>query len=135
MIMPLDNPTIQQQYFKQQLETGIRKILATQLAIATDKIYSDPYNARRRSGALRVSLENPSYMITGSGSGVNAEVKWPTYIRFLDMKRFGNKKIYNRPVWGILYKETYNNIRYEFSDWLRKNFPDKLKIALNPQTK
>ncbi len=43
------------------------------------------------------------------------------------MKRLGNYRIYNRPVWGILYKETFNDIRFEFSAWLRKNLADSIR--------
>ncbi len=64
--------------------------------------------------------------VAGSGSSLYATIVYPTYIRFLDMKRLGNYRIYNRPIWGILYRQTLRDIRYEFSDWLAKFVSSRL---------
>ncbi len=73
------------------------------------------------------ALTNPRYLLTPDGEGVRAETTLPTYIRFLDMKRHGNYQIYNRQIWGILYNETLQNTKYEFSDWLRKYTTESLE--------
>ena len=80
------------------------------------------------------ALTNPRYRISPDGAGVRTETTLPTYIRFLDMKRHGNYQIYNRQVWGILYKETLQNVKYEYRDWLEKHFPELLK-QINNQSK
>lgn len=108
------------QYFRHQLEKSFRDIFNEQSQIAEERIYQTP-ELTSRSGALRAALQNPVYSISQSGQGVVAEIKYPKYVRFLDMKRNGNKRIYNRPVWGTMYGEALDNIRYEFRDWLRKN--------------
>jgi hypothetical protein len=118
-------PDVVFKYFREYVNRGIRKIFAEQRSIAASKIYGkQAYRAdggmRSRSGRLQQALEARSYIITGSGSTLSASVNYPTYIRFLDMKRIGNYRIYNRPIWGILYKETFRDLRYEFSDWLQK---------------
>ena len=73
------------------------------------------------------ALMHPQYRISADGPGIKAETTLPTYIRFLDMKRLGNWKIYNRQIWGILYKETLNNTKYEYRDWLKEHFPALLE--------
>lgn len=71
-------------------------LLAKQSAIAADSF-------ARRSGRLQDSFSSAS-----SVSGPMAQLSYPKYIRFLDMKRGrgGIKKrhapIYSRPVWGYL---------------------------------
>lgn len=112
------------QYFTDQLRRGFRKIFETQRGIAQSQIYSQQAyrtdgTRRSRSGQLMAALNSPSYTFAPSGVGVKATVNYPTYLRFLDMKRMGNYRIYNRPIWGILYKETFNNIRYEFREWVQ----------------
>ena len=117
------------EYFREQLEKGVRDIYEAQLLIATQRIYQVGSARRRyqgvgrsvqgRSGELRSSLESPRYRIDPSGGGVELQAQVPEYIRFLDMKKYGNFRIYNRQVWGILYKEILNNIKYEFRDWLK----------------
>ncbi len=42
------------------------------------------------------------------------------------MKLIGNYRIYNRPIWGIFYKETFNDIKYEFADWCKQNIADSI---------
>ncbi len=120
------------QYITEHLRKGFRNIFAEQRDVAAKKIYghkaitTDGY-PRSRSLVLEQSLQNPDYTINPSGSGISARVNYPSYIRFLDMKRLGNYRIYNRPIWGILYNETFQNIRYEFGDWLRKKFGEEIR--------
>lgn len=108
----METEGIKAQYFKQQLEKGIRDILEAQRLIASSRIYQKGHDRVReqrngatiqgRSGALMAALTNPRYRISPDGAGVRTETTLPTYIRFLDMKRHGNYQIYNRQVWGIL---------------------------------
>lgn len=119
-------------YFAEYVNRGFRRIFEEQRRIAAAKIYGkQAYRTdgtpRSRSGRLQQALASPTFSITGSGSGISAKAQYPTYLRFLDMKRLGNYRIYNRPVWGILYKETFNDIRFEFSAWLRKNLADSIR--------
>lgn len=133
----MDLSEFKSKYFREQLEKGIRDIFDAQRAIATERIYQrghDRIRERRsgsvikgRSGALMEALTNPRYLLTPDGEGVRAETTLPTYIRFLDMKRHGNYQIYNRQIWGILYNETLQNTKYEFSDWLRKYTTESLE--------
>ncbi len=140
----METESIKVQYFKQQLEKGIRDILESQRFIATSRIYQKGHDRVReqrsgatvkgRSGVLMAALTNPRYRISPDGSGVRTETTLPTYIRFLDMKRHGNYQIYNRQIWGILYTETIQNVKYEYREWLEKHFPELLK-QINNQSK
>lgn len=119
-------------YFAEYVNRGFRRIFEEQRRIAAAKIYGkQAYRTdgtpRSRSGRLQQALASPTFSITGSGSSISAKAQYPTYLRFLDMKRLGNYRIYNRTVWGILYKETFNDIRFEFSAWLRKNLADSIR--------
>lgn len=128
----MDDPDQIAKYFTEYVNRGFRRIFEEQRRIAADKIYGkQAYRTdgtpRSRSGRLQQALASPTFSITGSDSGISANAQYPTYLRFLDMKRLGNYRIYNRPVWGILYKETFNDIRFEFSAWLRKNLADSIR--------
>ncbi|WP_305116220.1 hypothetical protein [Duncaniella muris] len=128
----MDDPDQIAKYFTEYVNRGFRRIFEEQRRIAAAKIYGkQAYRTdgtpRSRSGRLQQALASPTSSITGSGSGISAKAQYPTYLRFLDMKRLGNYRIYNRPVWGILYKETFNDIRFEFSAWLRKNLADSIR--------
>lgn len=128
----MDDPDQIAKYFTEYVNRGFRRIFEEQRRIAAAKIYGkQAYRTdgtpRSRSGRLQQALASPTFSITGSGSGISAKAQYPTYLRFLDMKRLGNYRIYNRPVWGILYKETFNDIRFEFSACLRKNLADSIR--------
>lgn len=128
----MDDPDKIAKYFTEYVNRGFRRIFEKQRRIAAAKIYGkQAYRTdgtpQSRSGRLQQALASPTFSITGSGSGISAKAQYPTYLRFLDMKRLGNYRIYNRPVWGILYKETFNDIRFEFSAWLRKNLADSIR--------
>ena len=128
----MDDPDKIAKYFTEYVNRGFRRIFEEQRRIAAAKIYGkQAYRTdgtpRSRSGRLQQALASPTFSITGSGSSISAKAQYPTYLRFLDMKRLGNYRIYNRPVWGILYKETFNDIRFEFSAWLRKNLADPIR--------
>ena len=103
----MDDPDQIAKYFTEYVNRGFRRIFEEQRRIAAAKIYGkQAYRTdgtpRSRSGRLQQALASPTFSITGSGSGISANAQYPTYLRFLDMKRLGNSRIYNRPVWGIL---------------------------------
>lgn len=113
------------EYLRQQVEQGLRRIFEAQAGAAATVL-------GRRTGTLRDALENPKYMIVKSGEGIVASASYPLYIRFLDMRGHGNRRIYNRLIWGILYRETLQDIRYEYHDWLKKHMHDVLTRAGRP---
>lgn len=125
------------EYFTEHIRRGFRNIFEEQRRIAANKIYGkQAYRTdgtrRSRSGTLMKALESPSFSLDGSGSTLSASVKYPTYLRFLDMKRLGNYRIYNRPIWGILYKQTFRDIRYEYRVWLDDFTQRTLTQAFQP---
>lgn len=71
-----------------------------------------------RTGTLQNSLQNPSFKVW-KGAGNHARMDWPVYIRFLDMKKHGNYKIYNRQLYGIFYGRSIGRMRYEFRKEVR----------------
>ncbi len=128
---PTDDPDVVFKYFREYMSRGFNKIFNEQRNIAASKIYgSQAYRTdgtpRSRSGRLQQALQSPALQLSGSGSSLSATIAYLTYIRFLDMKRLGNCRIYNRPIWGILYRQTLRDIRYEFSDWLAKFVSSRL---------
>ena len=121
------------EFFKNTLSDGIRDILDRQRAIAQIKL-SQAGGARDttrgRSGMIMQTLSQTP-RIEQSGDGVRTELTYPVYIRFVDMKRYGNYRIYNRPIWGTLYGDTIKELKYGFREWLRSNMTENLTNALN----
>lgn len=123
---------LQGTYFREQLLKGISAIYAKQQSVAAGKIGSSGGRDRSRSSALMESLTAPDYTVSVRGGGVAAVLNYPISIRFSDMKHLGNWKVYNKPIWGTIYRETIPDIRYEFSTWIREHTKESLTEAFKP---
>ena len=129
------------QFAHQEILRGIKDIFNAQRDIAQHRIYREGRDrrikqgsgnaVRGRSGLLMKSLENPMYDVWRDQSGSHAHFDYPIYIRFLDMKKHGNFQIYNRQIWGILYGETFRNIRYGFTQEVRDRIDMNLRELMN----
>lgn len=118
------------EYLKQQLQKGLNEIFEAQRAVASKKVNRLSQTKKSRSSELMDSLMHPDYKLSTQTAGVQGIITYPLEIRFRDMKHLGNWRIYNKQIWRILYKETFRNIRFEFSDWLRTQTITELKDAL-----
>jgi hypothetical protein len=114
---------------QQHIQRGIRDIFNAQLQIAEQRIYG--FNRRpelisRRTGNLRQSLAAARHSVSHGGQQLTATAQVPLYIRFLDMKKHGNYKIYNRQIYGILYNRVLNRIRYGYTDEIAQQIRERL---------
>jgi hypothetical protein len=75
------------------------------------------------------AVQGNSPTISDSDAGVMISQKIIKQLRFLDMKKLGNMKIYNRLVWGILYAETASELMYGFSEEVKNTLRRQLEAA------
>lgn len=128
----MDIQGIKMEYFLSQLEKGVKDVFARQAQAAQSNIYSNGSDIETgRSGALKAALESPRYSITTVGQGLQVIATLPEYGRFVDMKAHGNRAVYNRHLFGQLYRETMQDIKYEFREWVEKNYGMALRELLN----
>ena len=113
-------------YFEEHIREKTEKVLGEQRKIFRSRqrtLSGDP----SRGEMIRRELESLSVGIKKEGGGIVAELAYPVEIRFFDMKRILDWKVYNRRLWGMAYKELLMDIKHEFRDWLRRNFPEQLR--------
>lgn len=128
----MDLEGLKMEYFLHQLEKGVKEVFARQAEAAQSNIYAGGFDLEEgRSGALREALENPKYSFTTAGQGLQLTATLPEYGRFVDMKAHGNRAVYNRHLFGHLYRETMQDIKYEFREWVEKNYGPSLRELLN----
>jgi len=130
-----------QQFIIQVLERDVRNIYKAQLAIAQQNVYIKGKQLKRvkargpkigvYSGSLLESLQNPDYLIQAKGESFIVSAGIVKHMRFLDMKKFGNRKIYNRQVWGILYNNALRDIRNNYGKAIYDYLGETLKEAFN----
>lgn len=128
----MDAQSLKMEYFLSMLQKGVREVFSRQAKAAQSNIYSNGNDQEEgRSGALREALEGPKYSITTVGQGLQVIATLPEYGRFIDMKAHGNRVVYNKHLFGQLYRETMQDIKYEFREWVEKNYGASLRELLN----
>lgn len=119
---------IRDAFFRRTLERDFKSILQRQAKIAEERIYRD--GDGRRTGRLRSFLSSGP-VLTGTDP-VSVRIDYPIYIRFLDMRKNGNLRIYNRQLWGMVYQETLPELRYGMTEEIRREI-GRLLEALYPE--
>lgn len=123
-------------FIRKAVNEDLQTIRERQLMIVRDGEYrhgAGGYQTSLRKGPLMnqrterliSALSGNAYQVSGSGAQLQFRSTVPIYIRFLDMKHLGDWRIYNRQIWGILYNNSYQEIRFGFTDevqeFLRKS--------------
>lgn len=84
-----------------------------------------------RTGSLLRSLEAPKYSISASAGKFIVIADIVLHTRFLDMKKYGNRRIYNRQLWGILYKNALPDIKYRYGMAIKNYVGEELRSAFS----
>lgn len=89
------------------------------------------------SGDLEKSLKGHFSVGDAGKTGGYLSMRYLAYTRFLDLadKRRKTKRdgyhLYNRIVFGILYRKTFPELQYGFTDQVKNIFLNKLNEAVN----
>lgn len=129
---------IRKEFIHQTLSAGISKIYQTQQNVVATYL-------QQHSGNLQSHLmRRPFTGEAGDGRTV-FYVRILPYLRFLDISyRRGRTDrvsrhirsqlaLYNRVVWGVLYHETFPELRHGFSQQVREGIRQQLEQAVNPE--
>lgn len=125
---------IKKRFVHDTISQGINLIYETQ-----EKVVRTYLNTR--SGNLLSYLQRRSFTSQESASGQVYYMRILPYLRFLDIAyRKGNDRVsrhirsnlalYNRTVWGVLYHETFPELRYGFTKEIRDTIRQELEQAL-----
>ena len=125
---------IKKRFVHDTISQGINLIYETQ-----EKVVRTYLNTR--SGNLLAHLQKRPFTFQNSGSESVYYMRIFPYLRFLDIAyRKGNDRIsrhirsnlalYNRTVWGVLYHETFPELRYGFTNEIRNSIRRELEQAL-----
>jgi hypothetical protein len=99
--------------------------------IQTEKLHVADERIRKKFDieAIIASVEQNAPVIDGHDNGLTLSQKIIKQLRFADMKRLGNMKLYNRLVWGILYGDTKAELSYGFSEEVKNALRKQLEAA------
>ncbi len=125
---------VQTRFIHDVMSQGINKIYETQENVVRTYLNT-------RSGNLLASLQRRPFTSQESDTKQVYFLRIFPYLRFLDINyRRGsdrisrhirsNLAIYNRVVWGVLYHETFPEIKYGFTEEVRTSLRKELEQAL-----
>ncbi|WP_289124616.1 hypothetical protein [uncultured Bacteroides sp.] len=122
------------------------KFIADVMSQGINKIYETQENVVRtylntRSGDLVAHLQRRPFTSQNSENKQVYYMRIFPYLRFLDINyRRGSDRIsrhirsnlalYNRVVWGVLYHETFPEIKYGYTQEIRSSIRQELEQAL-----
>lgn len=122
------------------------KFIADVMSQGINKIYETQENVVRtylntRSGDLVAHLQRRPFTSQNSDNKQVYYMRIFPYLRFLDINyRRGSDRIsrhirsnlalYNRVVWGVLYHETFPEIKYGYAQEIRSSIRQELEQAL-----
>ncbi|MBR1401644.1 MAG: hypothetical protein IJ562_08740 [Prevotella sp.] len=126
---------IRKKFVHDTLQKGILRIYNTQENVVRT-------NFQKRTGRLMTRLSAHSYDSQLSDHSQTIFVRILPYLRFLDMQyrrrndriakfKRRNLALYNRVVWGVLYHETFPELRAGFNDEVRSQIRQQLQQALD----
>lgn len=129
-----------QGFIASKVQEGFNMINNAQLNIYYDNLYHvgkelkqkirKGKNIQRRSGELESSLNRATAHIITAGTNFILTATILKQLRFLDMKKKGNWRIYNAQVWGILYHNTYPDIKYALGSHVKDQVDKALHKAM-----
>lgn len=139
----LSNNITKSQFILQALDRDLANIYAAQRLIAEEnkiiRVRKTGEKFARKSdrrdgigvktGRLINSLQSPDYIVSQQGEKFVVSASIVLHMRFLDMKKYGNWRIYNAQVWGILYNNALRDIRWNYGYILHDAIGDLLREA------
>jgi hypothetical protein len=128
---------IKKQFVHQTLKEGIMRIYNTQEEVVRN-------NLQERTGRLMTVISAHQFESEETQTSQKVFVRILPYLRFLDMQyrtrndriakfKRRNLALYNRVVWGVLYHETFPELRSGFTNEVRQGIRKMLENSLNPK--
>lgn len=119
--------------------TEVKRILTESGKALSEKQADASLLYRRKSGTLQNYLQRDNSRITDSGDVQSLILSYPKHIRAIDRQRtvYGRKKdnyhpIYNRPLYGEIYRYTIPLVRGTLGRMLRQHRRNLKKIFSQP---
>lgn len=128
---------IKKQFVHQTLKEGIMRIYNTQEEVVRN-------NLQERTGKLMTVISAHQFESEETQTSQKVFVRILPYLRFLDMQyrtrndriaktKRSNLALYNRVVWGVLYRETFPELRSGFTNEVRQGIRKMLENSFNPK--
>lgn len=92
-------------------------------------------HARNEAQTMAAELSGHPFTVNVSGLSATLTFNLHMRLRFMDMalskkKYSGSQPLYNKVVWGTMYRKALGELKYGFTEDIRKSIGDNLRAAL-----
>ena len=121
---------IKDKFIIQTLQRNFNEMRGVQLQILNNA--NDRIRKKFDIPVIEEKVRSRIPSITGSAGRVMLSMRITKQLRFLDMKKFGDMKIYNKQVWGYLYNDILPELKYGLSEDIKTGIRSELEQAIEP---
>jgi hypothetical protein len=126
--MLISEKIVKDKFIVDTLRNKFDEIRAVQLKILS--LADDKIRKKFNIPNIEEKVSNRLPFITGSSGQIMLSLLITKRFRFLDMKKLGNLKIYNKQVWGTVYNDIAPELKYGFSEEIKDSIRNELKQAI-----
>lgn len=127
----ISDSIIKTEFISRVVTAGLRELQTEQINILEDK-RGDLMMKHWDVNALIKDVATRRLEVSGNGNDVMFSFKISRKLRYADMKRLGNAKVYNKPLWGIIFgskDSVKTRLQYELTEEVRQRLNDELQDA------
>lgn len=121
----ISDEILKKEFIVNTISGALNKVQNVQIAIAQSG--NKTSDALFDMKEIQKQVSSQSLAIYGSGTHFMFSIQISKLLRFADMRKLGNLKIYNKRIWGQLYAETLPILNAGISDELRTKMGEELK--------
>jgi hypothetical protein len=121
---------IKTRFITEILTADLDRIKSDQLS----RLHGVPDHARRHFDIpdITAALQTQTRTLTTTSTTVTVTEQIDRRIRYLDMRRLGNHRIYNKVLFPLLYRSARPRIQYSFTEAVRRRIRESLTDAFAP---
>lgn len=121
---------IKNRFIVEVLTADLDRLKPAQLS----RLHETPADVRRRFDIpdIAAALQGQTRNIAATPDGVVITEQIDKRLRYLDMRRLGNQRIYNKILFPLIYRSAFARIHYGFTEDVRRLIRDRLADAYKP---
>ena len=122
---------VKNEFISRTVAAGLKELQTEQINILEGK-RGDLMMHHFDVDALIKDVASRRMEVSGNGGGVMFSFKISRKLRYADIKRLGNAKVYNKPLWGIIFgsrDSVMTRLQYEFTEEIRNAITKELEEA------
>lgn len=125
----ISDSIVKNEFITRTVTAGLKELQSEQINILEGK-RGDLMMHHFDVDALIKDVASRRMNVSESNGGVMFSFKISRKLRYADIKRLGNAKVYNKPLWGIIFgskDSVMTRLQYDFTEEVKNSISEELK--------